>query len=155
MKSLIVYATKHGATEQIARLIAERLPGAVLCNLKKEAPPDLSGYDCVVLGGPLTAGQVPKEVKAFAQQQEAALKTLQLGLFVSGLQPEGEAQYLETNYPALLGAAKAGRFLGGIFDPGKCGFMERAMMQAAAKLKGYVSTISEERVTLFVQELTA
>lgn len=154
MKTLIIYETKHGATEQIARSLAQRLPEAVLCNLKKEGAPDLTGYDCIVLGGPLTAGQVPKSLKAFAQQHEAVLKKRRLGLFVSGLQPEEEARYLEDNFPGLLAGAKAKRFLGGIFDPKKCGFLERTMMKAAAKLTEYTSTITDDRLDLFVRELS-
>jgi len=34
MKTLILYATKHGATGEIANRIAAKMTGATVCNLK-------------------------------------------------------------------------------------------------------------------------
>lgn len=38
MALLILYATKSGASEQCAFLLAEYIPGSTLCNLESEKP---------------------------------------------------------------------------------------------------------------------
>ena len=79
MKTLIVYATKYGATKQIAEQLAEYLGGADLVDVGKGETASLTEYDCVVLGSPLTAGSIRKEVKAFAQQHAGELGGKRLG----------------------------------------------------------------------------
>ncbi|MDL2268794.1 flavodoxin domain-containing protein [Desulfosarcina sp. OttesenSCG-928-A07] len=67
-KALIVYATRTGATEKIANLIAEgvRFSGhdadAVKVTSIKKAE-DLAGYDAVVLGSPTYHGEMVQGMK--------------------------------------------------------------------------------------------
>lgn len=154
MKTLVLYATKHGSTRDIAEMIAERLPGSTVCDLKSSVPP-LSGYDCVALGGPLMAGQIHSDVREFANNNSSALQKMRLGLFITGMDGSQESKYLETNFPEeLLKAAKSKRYLGGVYDPSKCGFIERMVMKAAAKLSAYTSKAEPALIDLFVKELS-
>ena len=51
MKTLILYATKYGATEACARLLAQNLEGEVqIINIKQAKDIDLRKYDRVILG---------------------------------------------------------------------------------------------------------
>lgn len=50
MKTLILYATKYGATEACARLLAQNLEGEVQIINIKQADIDLRKYDRVILG---------------------------------------------------------------------------------------------------------
>jgi len=154
MKALIVYATKHGATKQIAEQLAEYLGGADLVDVGAGETASLTEYDCVLLGSPLTAGSIRKEVGAFVRQHAGELGGKRLGLFVSGLQGEDEDSYFQQNFPPeLLAAARAKAFLGGVFDPAKCGFVARKIIKAASKLEGYTNTIDPARVEAFAREL--
>lgn len=54
MKTLILYATKHGATRKIAKLIAQEIPDSVVKDVE-ESDPHLPSYDCVILGSSLMA----------------------------------------------------------------------------------------------------
>ena len=154
MKAIIIYATKHGATKKIAEHIANRIGGTVLCDITENHPLCISDYDCVILGSPLTAGMIHKQIKQFAANHIEQLTSKRLGLFVSGLQKEGEATYLKQNFPpGLLDAARAKAFLGGIFDPAKCGFLARIGIKMAAKLNTYTSIIDEDEINAFVQLL--
>lgn len=67
-KALIVYATRTGATEKIANLLAEgvRIAGheasvAAVNEIKKET--DLEGYDAVVFGSPTYHGDMMQKMK--------------------------------------------------------------------------------------------
>jgi menaquinone-dependent protoporphyrinogen oxidase len=50
MKTLIIYATKYGATKEIAGRIAARIPGSTVADLKSSNIPPVSQFDCIILG---------------------------------------------------------------------------------------------------------
>ena len=55
MKTIILYATKHGAIAEIARRIAAHINGAVVHDLKQPVP-DLTEYDSVIVGSSVYVG---------------------------------------------------------------------------------------------------
>ncbi|BBO84696.1 flavodoxin domain-containing protein [Desulfosarcina ovata] len=76
-KALIVYATRTGATEKIANLIAEgiRISGheakvVKVTDIKKED--DLNGYDAVILGSPTYHGEMVQGMKTLLFMAEKA-----------------------------------------------------------------------------------
>ena len=155
MKALIIYSTKHGATKKIAESIAGRLSGAVLHDADCGEKITFSDYDCIILGSPLTAGRISKAVKKIAAEHADELQNKTIGLFLSGLQESEAETYFKDNFPAeLLERAAAKAFLGGIFDPEKCGFISRKLIKAAAKLDSYTSTIDEAKITTFAEALS-
>lgn len=154
MKTLILYATKYGAACEIARHIADKTGDALLHDLKQKDVPALSQFDCVILGSSLYAGMIRKEAKEYLAQNARALSSKRLGLFLSGMNAKEEKKYWEDNFPSpLLQAAKSVRFLGGIFDPGKAGMLERFLMKAIAKQTSYQNTIHSEAIAEFVKDL--
>ena len=154
MKTLILYATNHGATSEIARRIASRIEGAVIHDLKQGGIPALDGVDCVIIGGSIYAGMVRKEVKQYVSQNVTALSDKRFGLFLSGLDKTKEKEYFETNFPPeILAAAKATSFLGGIFDPKKVGVPGRLVIKAITKLTEYTDTIDDNAVALFANAM--
>ena len=156
MQTIILYATKHGGTREIAQRIASKIPGSEMHDLKQSPAPSLSQYDCIIIGSPLYAGAIRKEVKAFLLQSAEALQKKRLGLFLSGLSPEEKKTFFEANYsPEILQSAKAKGFLGGIYDPKKAGFMERFLMKAIAKQKDYADKIDDTAISQFVKDLQA
>ena len=81
MKTLILYASKYGATGEIAQRIAEKIPEATICHINQDEIPPLSPFDCIIIGSPLYAGMIRKEVKDFIVQNTSALSQKKLGLF--------------------------------------------------------------------------
>ena len=158
MKTIILYATKYGATGEIAGRIAEKLDGAVMHDLKQKPIPALSGFDCVIIGSALYAGMIRKEAKAFLSANADALREKKIGLFLSGMETSGdhEKTYFETNFsPELLQAAKAKALTGGIYDPKKANFFERAIFKLAAKQSAYSDKIDDEKIARFAEEMKA
>lgn len=155
MKTLILYATKHGAAREIAQKLAARMDDATVIDLGGGAPaPAPDGYDCVVVGSSVYAGQLGKDAKAYVAQHADALKQRPLGLFISGLAPDGALGYAQANYPKDVAEhAKAIEMLGGVFDPSKENFLERLVMRIIIKTSKYKSTISDEKIDQFAQSL--
>ena len=156
MKTLILYATKHGAARQIAQRIADMMQNAEICDLKQDVIPSLEPYDCVIIGSSIYAGMIRKEAKAFLSLNADKLLGKRLGLFVSGMDGSGEKQYFETNFPQeILQAATAKGFLGGVFDPKKAGVMGRLVMRVVAKQAVYTDAVSEDAIKGFVEAMQA
>lgn len=153
MKTLILYATKHGATRKIAELISQEIPDSIVRNVEDQEA-HLAIYDCVILGSSLMAGQIRKPLKNYINKHQKELLTKRLGLFLSGFDEKQQETYFSHNFPPeILAAAKVKALLGGIYDPQKCNLLERAAMKAVAKVDSYTSNISTPKISDFVHEL--
>jgi menaquinone-dependent protoporphyrinogen oxidase len=94
-KVLVAYASKYGATAEIAEQVGEGLKkaGLEVEVLPAEKVKDLGEYGAVVLGSAVYAGQWRKEASDFLQGNEQALKEMPVWLFSSG--PTGEGDPVE------------------------------------------------------------
>lgn len=77
-RALLVYATKQGQTEKIARCMAERLEagGMAVTLVRAERPPaglDPAAFEVVALGGPVHFGRHPRALRRFVGSHEGAL----------------------------------------------------------------------------------
>ena len=155
MKTIILYATKYGAAGEIAKRIAAQIDGAVTYDLKQGSAPALDGFDCVIVGSSIYAGTFRKEAKSYIAQNADDLCKKKLGLFISGMS-EDESSGNETfkaNVPEeVLQAAVVKGILGGVFNPEKANFFERLIMKAITKQSGYVSNISDEKISRFAED---
>ena len=140
MKVLVAYASKHGATQGIALLVAERL-GTV--GLEAEARPvtaggDLAGYEAFVIGSAAYLGRWLKEAADFVRHNRALLASRPVWLFSSGplgtettdaqgrdlrvaADPTEIAEFREAIQP------RDHRVFFGALDPSKLGFRDRAI----------------------------
>jgi len=89
---LVVYATKYGATAEIAEKIGQVLRQAGLRTdvLPTERVSDLTPYKAVVLGSAVYIGKWRKEAVKFLQANEKMLAERHVWLFSSGPTGEGE-----------------------------------------------------------------
>ncbi|MBN1220058.1 MAG: flavodoxin domain-containing protein [Anaerolineae bacterium] len=89
---LVAYATKYGATAEIAEKIGEVLRQAGLQTdvLPAARVKDLTPYQAVVLGSAVYIGKWRKEAAKFLQANEKMLAERQVWLFSSGPTGEGE-----------------------------------------------------------------
>ena len=95
MNILVAYASKYGATAEIAMKIGEVLKEAGLQVDVSTAKGirDLSSYDAVVLGSAVYIGKWRKEAVKFLKANEKALSNKPTWLFSSG--PSGEGDPVE------------------------------------------------------------
>lgn len=83
---LIVYASKHGSTEQVARRIGEVLRAHGLTTVVEEAgaAKKVDGFRAVVLGGSIYMGHWHKEARAILHRNREAFSELPLAVFALG-----------------------------------------------------------------------
>ena len=92
---LVAYATKYGATAEIAEKIGEvlRQAGLQADVLPADRAGDLSAYQAVVLGSAVQIGRWRKEAVRFLKTNEQTLAGRSVWLFSSG--PTGEGDPVE------------------------------------------------------------
>jgi len=157
MTTAIIYATHHGTTAKVAKLIAEKSGDAAidLFNLQQNKSPDISHYDRIIIGGSIHMGTVQKRLKKFCEQNMELLLTKQMGLFLSSMEQE-EKGWNEFNlaFPEALRNHSASNALTGyecLIE--KMNFIEKMMIK---KITGYsqsFSKINNESIETFVNKL--
>ena len=139
-KILVAYATKYGATAEIAEAIGRALAeaGQSVDVLPVEQVRDLAPYSAVVLGSAVYAGNWRKEAATFLKEHEWELTERPVWLFSSG--PSGEGDPVELmkgwRFPEAQRAV-ADRigprdiaFFHGKIDPKKLDLGERLIVKA-------------------------
>src|SRR5687767_12506959 len=86
MTVLVVYSSRHGATEGIAARIAARLAGSgTTVDLRRvDEVADLDPYEAVVFGAPVYDQSWPPEADRFVSEHREALAARPLWLFSVG-----------------------------------------------------------------------
>ena len=156
MQTAIVYATKHGATAEVARRLADQFSSeATVFNLA-DAEPDLTEFETVVLGTAIYVGQPMATMKAFAPK--AQLDGKRLGLFICAMEddPATIQKELSGAFPdELHEKAVAKACLGGRFQLGKMSAPERFIIKRLKKIKQDVDAIDSAGIVTFARQLTA
>lgn len=85
MKTLLLFDSFFGNTEQIARSIAkafENDPAFVICRNKEFKPSDVSGYDLLIIGSPTRGFQPTEDVaKLIKELKTEALGSIKIAAF--------------------------------------------------------------------------
>jgi menaquinone-dependent protoporphyrinogen oxidase len=145
MPVLVVYASKHGATQEIAERIAETIAAA---GQQAQVRPvtvagDLTGYAGFVVGSAVYMGHWQKEAAEFVRRNRAILAGRPVWLFSSGplgtepvgaqgqdltvaAEPKEIAEFTEAIHP------RGHRVFFGVLDPGRLGLGERAIRKLPA-----------------------
>jgi menaquinone-dependent protoporphyrinogen oxidase len=141
MKILVAYATKHGATREIAQRIAERLRAAGYDADVESVTraPDVAAYEAFVLGSAVYLGRWEKEAVEFVHRNRTVLADGPTWLFSSGplgtepTDAEGrdkrEGALLPKEIEALTEAVRQRdhRVFYGALDPQRLSLMPRLM----------------------------
>ncbi|MDL2254180.1 flavodoxin domain-containing protein, partial [Ruminococcaceae bacterium OttesenSCG-928-I18] len=153
MKTLIAYATKYGTTETCAKLLAEAMSDPVdLINLSKGESAEPAQYEAVVVGGPIYAGQLRKEVRAFMRKHKRNLLEVRFGCFICQASPQFESHNdFDANFDRdLLEHASARSSFGGQLHEEKMTFFDRLILGAIAKRGGAKPPhINKEKIRSF------
>ena len=131
MKTIIVYASKHGCVEKCAQLLTAKIAGAVqLCNLTGEKNVQIADFDTVIIGGSIHAGRIQKEIAVFCERNKQQLLAKKLGLFLCCANLKQYEKHLKEAFPEeLIQHAATVKHLGYAFYFDKMNFIERTVIR--------------------------
>ncbi|MGD1992529.1 MAG: flavodoxin domain-containing protein [Anaerolineae bacterium] len=143
---LVAYASKHGATAEIAKRIGEVLRKAGLSAdvLPAERATNLVPYGAIILGSAIYIGRWRREATNFLETNEQALAKRKVWLFSSGPTGEGDPVELvdgrkipEAVQPAVNRIQPQDvAIFHGVLDPNELNFVERWMVKRADQPTG-------------------
>ena len=82
MKTLILFASRYGATEEIAYMLKSAVGGDVtVCNVRERGI-SLAEYDTVIIGSCVYMFKLDKHIKRFLRRNEKTLMGKRLGLYL-------------------------------------------------------------------------
>ncbi len=157
MKTLIIYATKHGCTEKCASKLKDRIDGEIdLVNVRNSSEIDLTNYDTIIIGGSIHAGKIQKKIKNLCRDSLKTLKEKRIGLFLCCME-EGETarnQFNEVFPEELIKHATATGIFGGEFNLEKMNFIERGIVKKIAHVNKSASKIDQEAINKFIVQMS-
>ena len=141
MRILMTAASRHGATNEVAKVIADTIEraGIEVETRRPEEVGHLGRYDAVVLGSAVYAGHWLRPAKELVERTSSRMRTMPVWLFSTGpvgdpLKPDGSPADVA---PMMeLSGARAHRLFGGRLDRRQLGFAEKAMVRMVGAADG-------------------
>lgn len=165
MSTLIAYASRHGTTEQCAFELRDRLRGGAqvvdLCGSdaadRRELERMIDESSVVVVGGPIYAGRVGRQVRRFCERYRERLLGRKVALFICCLQTGDRARAeLEAAYPGWLRAhASATGIFGGAARAGELGRLDRLRLSRVSGSSKDLSCIDRDAIRALASRIDA
>lgn len=101
MKTIIIYATKSGASKECGEELASRLPGATIRDVRSGMP-DLAEYDNIILGAGVRMGKIYTPMRELMNSNLEMLGSKRLSIYLCNAYPEAFEKAVAQNIPSRL-----------------------------------------------------
>ena len=159
MRVLIAYATRQGAAEKAARLLAGYFEDADVVNLA-EKKPDPSEYDAVIFGSGIRSGRIYRPLEKWLSRYWAVLRDMTKGVYICNALLDKSPEYLKANFSLeLRNTSVVVEALGGEFDRNSVSVGEKLMNAPVMKIlmsreaQEFVPCLLTDRIRLFAEEM--
>ena len=138
MKTLIVYDSKTGCTEDCAKYISEKVKNSELFYIRSKNNVNLDEYDRIIIGSPIYVNNPSSRIKKFYSENLQILLTKDVKLFFSGATEKfDDMQELLfkaigetlTNHASQIG------YFGGELRYDRMNFLTKLFIKAIEKMK--------------------
>lgn len=155
MKTIIVYATKTGATEECANKLKNMLPDTEIVNIENINNFNLDNYEQIIIGTPIRIGQINKKIKDFVSKNLDKLKLKKVSIFICCGFIEGIDKYFTDNFPNdLLEQAITYDTFGGKLDLDKQKGLDKFVVKMISKSNADMNIkILDNKIEEFVNKL--
>ena len=103
MKIVIAYSTKSGTVRECAEELAKKLaPNEVELADLNLTPPDITGFDIVIIGGYVRMGKISKKMTQFIDENKSVLGETMHAFFLCCGLPESTEYYFKKSIPREL-----------------------------------------------------
>ena len=149
MKTLILFASRYGATEEIAYMLKSAVGGDVTVRNIRERGITLDGYDTVIIGSCVYMFKLDKHIKRFLRRNEKTLMGKRLGVYLCCYTTPGTEGYLEHFFsPELLAHAAAKDILGGKMQYEKMSYAYKQLFGALMTSPQYRAQYAEPKLDI-------
>lgn len=150
MRTLILYSSKYGFTEHIAKILADHIEGDVVVDrCGKDYSIDLTRFDNIIIGSSIYVGKPNTAVLDFCDSYQRLLMNKRIGFFVTGAQENEALDVLKKSFQEnLVTRAKAIGYFGYELNFEKMRFLDRFMTQIVARK-------TESEIKILVEEIEA
>jgi len=154
MKTLIVYATRHGSSEKAANMLKMELNSEVtLYNLKEKTQINFNDFDALIIGGSIHVGEINSRLKKLIQTKTEELLKKHLGLFLCCMDKEkAQIQFENAFNKDLRAQATAIGLFGGEFIFENMNWFERLVVKKITGVDKSVSEIDEFAIKRFAEK---
>lgn len=156
LRTLIIYASKTGTTEECAKEINRKLQGSKMVNILNYSE-DIDSYDLIVIGTPIRMGMIDKKIKKFLISNMEVLKVKRTAYFICCGFSENRKKYFDDNIPKdLLDTAIIYDTFGGRMDIKKQKGLDKVIVKMVSKGIGKDKEvkIKMENINRFIKTLT-
>lgn len=135
MRTLIIYSSKYGFTEECVDYLKEGIKCEVaIKDIRLNKQIDLTGYDWIIMGSSVYIGKISKKMKAFAERNIDKLLKRNIALFVCCTTPNDVDKYLSEGFSTkIYEASKYNANFGGKLQRDKLNFFERKITDMISK----------------------
>ncbi len=149
MKTAVIYSSKYGSTERVARLIVDNLINDVtLLNTNSEVE-NLQKYDKVIIGFPVYASTTTRDMRSFLKKNWEKIKYKINGIFILCWDEKRLNDFIANVFPEKPGEQVIIESMGGEINPDKLLEVEKSIIFDLIGITKKESTISEEKIRNF------
>lgn len=153
MKTIIIYASKHGATKFLAEKIGQEMQ--VETTSIQDFHQDLISFDKIIIGSCVYAGMMNKQIKVFCSEHKEILMNKKTFVFLSGMTSDDETilKVLNENLKDdFVNGISGYAGLGGMIDMQQLNFMERKIIQMVNKQAHLIENLDRNGTYNMIQE---
>ena len=146
MKTLIIYASKKGATKKCAEHIKQGVKGEVkLIECKEALNESIESYDNIVMGSAVYAGTLDKHLQSFCHNNKECLIKKRTFLFLGCMDEQLINDYIKKNISQEIAShLEAVTCCGGAFYFSKMNFFEKFIIKKIENSKRKANGESEK-----------
>ncbi len=154
MKTIIIYASKHGTTKKSAELLAKSLSeDVILVNAVKDRVPNLQEYDQIIIGGSIHMDKIQSQIRKLCDKNKDLLMRKRVGIFICCGGKEVVDEQMKAAFDSLYEQAHARGYFGYEYDLSKMGFLSRMVVKNVGKVKESQFAIEEENIKNFATKM--
>lgn len=155
MKLLIAYSSKNGVAKKCAEMLASYLSPTVeydVIDIEKTMP-DLSEYDCAVIGGSIRMAKFSKGLKTFLKKNKNVLSNMHSALYICCGFSHLYEEYRDIVAPRKLSFSLGIHHFGGELKPDKLRGFDKIVVRSMRKRINEADFEDSDEVELSLPEI--
>lgn len=154
MNPVILYESKHGATETCANYLHDTIPGSILSKVQTWTN-EIEQDQPIILGTCIYMGQFNKHVKTFLAEHETMLLDHPLYIFYCGMNEDESQSLVDANVSVAIKEHATFVYAGGAFDFERLKWWERFIVKKVAKVTETTSNLKYDNLDTITKKVNA